>query len=163
MTDDTRKTRDDARNTRVVVALLLTMTAGALLLLWLEPQPPRRTGIPALMAASGTTVETVTIEYGPQREVSTAGVGCLILPSGQWDWTPDGPHLRLMVVGSGAEVLPDAQKKALLTVLSSLRLRQGDRPLRVRLQPASDVRVTPALPREARDLCDLLQRKGWVR
>ena len=157
----------DTRNTKVVVCLILAMTAGALLLLLLEPRPAPAdvSATVPLTARAGTPVEDVLIEFAAPDAGAARNADCLILPDGTCDWRADGlsgPRVRLAVVGSNANGLPDEQKRSLLAVLDNLRQGRAGRMLRVRLHPGFDARLRPVLPPEVRDLCDLLVRKGMI-
>jgi hypothetical protein len=153
---------NDARNTRVVVCLILAMTAGARLLLWLEPGQAKSESLPPLTAAGGIPVEAVVIEYARPDEVRTVGVDCHLLPDGSLVGSLDDPQVRVVVVGTEADELLVAQKKSLLALLGSMtQARDGDL-VRVELDPASDVRRDPTLPRQAYDLLELLVRKGMI-
>jgi hypothetical protein len=153
-----RLVNNDTRNTKVVVCLILAATAGMQILLWLEPSEKPAAALVPLMAAGGVPVEDVLISYTAQGE---AGADCLILADGTRDGRPGGPHVSVAVVPSNAPGLPVAQSKALLELLENMQAGAGGK-LRVRLHPRSDVRWQPGLPPAARDLRELLVRKGKI-
>ena len=153
---------NDTRNTKVVVCLILAMTAGARTLLWLEPgDRQEHAGMP-LMAAGGLPVEDVLIEYTPPGEVPEPGWDCLILPSGECDWRAGGPHIRLVIKGSEGDQLSYAQQESLLAALGSMTLGRGGRLVRVELHPDADAGYNPELPDQARALGGLLVSKGII-
>ena len=159
----------EARNTQVVVCLILAMTIGAGILLWLEPKPTipgagmvRVTPATPLMATGGIPVEEVTIRYALPRDGRAESADCAILPDGSCLWRADSPRVHLVVYGSQSDKLSAAQKKSLLAALGSMTLGRGGKLVQVRLDADSDVRREPGLPPQARDLCELLLRKGMI-
>ncbi len=153
----------DKRNTQIVACLIGSMTLGAAVLLWLEPPTPGWSSATLLLAESGCAVEEVQIRYaGPDAAVDPAAYDCVVLPSGECAWRPNGSRIRLAVIGSEGPRLPPAQAKALLAVFGSMTQRHELELDRVWLHPASDARLHPELPAQAHDLCDLLVRKGLV-
>jgi hypothetical protein len=154
----------ETRNTKVVVCLILAMTAGARLLLWLEPRPTVAGSALPLTATGGASIDNVIVEYARLGEVGARGAeDLLILPDGHSEGQPDGPQVRLLVVGSGAsDELATAQKEALLRTLGGLAQAASAGAVNVRLDAGSDVRQTPGLPLQARDLRQLLVRKGFI-
>ncbi len=157
----------EKRNGAVVVTLILSMTIGARLLLWLEPQVPR--GGPTdirLTAERSTPVQEVEIMYAASpAEAKTLDQApdsyCVIDPAGNLANTETrGPRWRLVVVGSGADKLGDRQKYQLLATLGSLVNRAE--PVPVRLAPESDPQRRPDAPAPTTDLRELLVRKKFI-
>jgi hypothetical protein len=152
------------RNAKTVAFLIGSMTFGAAVLLALEP--PTR-GWPAgslLMAESAPPVEEVRIEYVEAPTLAEdVSYDCLVLPDGACEWHPDGARIRLALVGSPDQALPEAQSRALLAVFGVMTQRHGLDLRRVCLAPASDARLHPDLPAAAHALADLLMRKGIIR
>ena len=153
----------DTRNTKVVVWLILAMTAGAAILLWLEPGPDRTATAPPLTAVDGMPVEDVVVRYADAGSADVRTADCVILPDGRWDWRPGGPHVDLVVVGSGTpDKLAGDQKRLLLSVLSGMTQARDGEVVSVRLDPDSDARAKPELPQQARELCEFLVWKGLI-
>lgn len=153
----------DTRNTKVVVWLILAMTAGAATLLWLEPGPDRSVAAAPLTAVDGMPIEDVVVRYADPGTAEVRAADCVLLPDGRWDWRPSGPHVRLVVVGSDSSgELAAAQKRLLLSVLGGMTQARGGEAVRVRLHPESDTRTRPGLPRQARELCEFLMWKGLI-
>jgi len=153
---------NDVRNTRVVVALILAMTVGARALLWLEPTAPASAVSMPLMAAGGTPVENVTIEYSRAGETPAAGWDCLIMPDGTCHWRAAGPQVRLVVKGSETDELPYEQKEALLATLGSVTLGRGGQLVDVRLSPPGDGELDGEAPSPTKALRALLVAKRLV-
>jgi hypothetical protein len=153
----------DKRNTVMVASLIGSMTLGAGLLLWLEPATPGWSPGTLLMAESVRAIEDVRVEYAPPGAVIEPGKhDGLVQADGACEWRPRGPRIRLAVVGSESERLPQAQAKTLLAIFGSMEQRHGLELERVWLDPASDARLHPELPAQAHDLCRLLVRKGII-
>lgn len=154
----------DTRNTKVVVWLVVSMTAGAALLLWLEPPKQNWASGALLMAEREGPLKSVRIEYLPAGQaIDAAKYDCLIFADGRCKWQPQSADIRLALLGSKASQLEEAQARTLLEVLGGLnQFRRLD--LRnVRLDPASDARLNPKLPVQAEDLRNLLAKKGLIR
>lgn len=139
------------------------MTFGAGVLLWAEP-PTRGWSSKPLLAAEGVpAVEEVRLEYVDAASVADgAGYDCLVLPDGACEWCPNGSRIRLALVGSPGQSLPQAQSRTLLAVFGVMTQRYGLDLECVRLDPASDARLHPELPAAAHGLAELLVRKGIV-
>jgi len=152
------------RNTKVVICLILAMTAGARALLWLEPGTRSTAHLSPLTAAGGMPVTGIVIEYASPGEDRSADADCLILADGRCVWSPRGPSVRVVVQGHGSEqeALPDQQKQGLLSALASMLCGRDTQEVPVSLAAASDVRLDPLLPRQAHELCELLVAKGLV-
>ncbi|MBU0640512.1 MAG: hypothetical protein KKB50_16740 [Planctomycetes bacterium] len=153
----------DTRNAKVVIALTVSMTVGAALLLWLEPTTRGWSPTTLLMAERGTRVHEVAIDYVPPTAPLPAEMyDCIVYDDGDWDWKPRGSSIRLAVAGSTSQHLSEAQANTLLAVLGSMKQLRGLDLNRVRLLPESDARRRPELPPEAHDLCELLARKRII-
>ena len=161
----------DKRNASVVIALILSMTVGAQVLLWLEPATPRWAGDTLLMAERGTAVQVEVFYAGPEDDVvalkdAAADAGdslCVIDPSGVVErWEPRGSRVQLVVIGSEADTLSKRQKETLLAALGTL-CQDGDSD-RVRVQLAAEANAleSPAVPPQAADLRNLLERRGII-
>ncbi len=160
------------RNTSVVVALITSMTLGAVGLRGLElrlvPGKPSFKGSTLLMAERGMRVEEVEVQYvSSWDEVAGLGIDpeggdsvCLIDADGRAQWAQRGPRVQLVVIGAAGDTLRDAQKRGLLGALGTLNHASGRDLLPVRLSAGSDEQITPGLPPQAKDLRALLERKG---
>lgn len=155
----------DARNTRVVIFLVVAMTAGAAMLRLLEtPTRAFANRDARLTAERGPRIDSVVIEYAaPGAAFDAADYDCVVPVHGRPIWTPKSTHVRLLVEGSAADTLPHEQCLALLGVLGSLHQQYGLNLSRVNLDPSCDPRVAAGLAAQARDLFDLLVRKSIVR
>ena len=153
---------DETRNTRVVAFLILAITAGAVTLRWLEP--PARGWSPEtlLMAERGGAIADLAIEYVGYDQPYDPAEYDGVLSNGACDWHQRGPHVRLAVIGSRSGRLDEDQTLALLSVLGSLNQARALDLSQVRLDPNSDASLNPQLPAEARELRDLLVRKGII-
>ncbi len=143
-----------ARNIKVIVSLILAMTATAILLLLLET--PTRAPVAALSGAPHSihalSIAVATAEAG-------ADFDCAILPDGRCFWQPSGPSVRLAVIGSPASHLAPAQADTLLTVLGSLCRAAGLDLSRVTFAAPAE----PHLAAVSTDLLELLTKKGILR
>lgn len=156
----------DMRNTKVVIALIVAMSSGAVCLRWLQPTGQRaaRAGVLAARLEQVEPITSVLIEYvSPERRADLAEYECVISADGTVDWRATGDRVRILVLGSGAARLPRACAEALLAALGDVISRSGSAPVRVELARGSDPRRTPDLPPEAQDLLALLVRKAIVR
>jgi hypothetical protein len=153
----------EARNTRVVAILIVSMTLGAAALLWLEPPTPGWSSSTLLMAETVRGLEEVRIDFtGLGDGLNTGDYDCVVKPDGECEWRPRGSHISMLVVGSDDDAMPATQARTLLAVLGSMSQRHGLDLGGVWLHPLSDARLHPELPRSAHDLCDLLVRKGII-
>jgi hypothetical protein len=152
----------DTRNTRIVIALIFSMTAGAQLLLWLEPGTRNVAAVPALTASGGVPIEEVIIEYAPAGEIRTIGVDCHLLPDGRLVGTLEDPRVRLVVVGTDSESLTPVQQRSLLAAIGNMSPLRRPGAVRIRLDRDSDVTRRDDLPPQARDLRNLLVRKDLI-
>lgn len=154
----------DTRNTRVVVLLMLSMTFGAALLMWLETPRLGWSESTFLMAETGSRVDEVTVFYvPPSQPVGRGEFDCVILPDQEPLWDPRPGFVgraRVAVIGTGASELSAFQQQQLLNVLGSMRQQRGLPIDRVQLHPSADPRRHDDLPDEAVSLADLLARKG---
>lgn len=156
----------DKRNTNVMIALLGSLTLGALLLLWLEPRP---TGLAAsrsasLMATVANRIEFATIEYVPAGQSDLESYDCVVQADGvRWNLRESTVNARIAVVGTGARVLSDEHRRQLLIAVRDLTRSTGLSPNQIRL--AANLRGDPAaigVP-EAADLVEFLRAKSFVR
>lgn len=153
----------DARNAKVLAALVVSMTLGAAVLLMLEGPPARWSPQTLLLAETKLRVSDATIEYVPLGEViALDGYDGVITAGDGSRWEPQSEHVRIAVVGTGGERLDESQALNLLKILGTLTSNNGLELGRVRLDPNSDPRQRPDLPAQARDLSDLLVRKGII-
>lgn len=154
----------DKRNTNVMIALLGSLTVGALLLLWLEPRPTGLAagGSPGLMATVSNRVEFATIEYLSPGTTDFASYDCIIRPD-QVQWNLRNSNARLAVLGSGGATLSDGHRRQLLQAIRDLTRSTGLSPNQIRL--AVDLRSESAAARapEAADLVEFLRAKSFVR
>lgn len=162
----------DKRNAVVVIALILSMTLGAGILLLLEPaNKPRWEGFPQLMAERATPVQEVEVACVESDEQPVAlddgrRSFCVIDAQGKVTWTARGPWWRIVVAGSQTGKLTDRQKGKLLAVLGNLNQASGQELVPVRLAPESGLRHNPGLSpqaaEQAADLRKLLVRKKII-
>lgn len=161
----------DRRNTVVVVALILSLTIGVRVLLWLEPGKPHWNVDPLLAAErpTPTQIQDVTVIYAATADDAAtlladrqADGACLVWADAQPEWYSGGPHVQVIVVGSETNSLSLQQQKDLLATLGSLSQASGRTSVPVQLAPWSDARQTPGLPKPAEDLCNLLVRKKLI-
>jgi hypothetical protein len=162
----------DKRNTSVVVALIVSMTVGAQVLLWLEswmaPERLHWEGQTLLTAASATPVSEVEL-FLTAAPVDVQAVGneyapdsiCVIESADRVRWIPRGTVVRLIVVADGPDVLSDGLKAMLLRVLDNMH-QAGPHAVPVALAPECDPRLDSELPPTAHDLRALLVRKGFI-
>jgi hypothetical protein len=167
--------KGDKRNTSVVVALIASMTFGAVALLALEkrlvPGKPSFRGSTLLMAEREMRVREVEVNYArtaddvPALSVDLEGSDsvCVIDTAGEPHWQQAGPRIQLVLIGTDGDTLGDAQKRTLLGALGTLNQASGMELVPVRLTAGSDDRVTADLPAQARDLRLLLERKGIIK
>ncbi len=154
---------DDARNARVVLALISSMTCGAILLMWLEPRRAYSQPQTLLMAESGPSVERVVVEFGSANAApDVTGYDCVVFPEGKVVWQPREATVRLLVLAGEAERLPAVQAEALLSVLGAMT-RHGLPLDQIVLHSESDARLNTTLPSAAVDLRAILVRKGILR
>ena len=162
----------DKRNAVVVIALIVSMTVGAGVLLLLEPaNKPRWEGFPQLMAERATPVQAVQVAYAASDEDPAALDDgrhslCVIDGEGEVTWMARGPRWRVVVAGSGTGELTGRQKAKLLAVLGNLNQASGQELVPVRLAPESTLRSNPARSPQAAgqtsDLRKLLARKKII-
>lgn len=157
----------ETRNVKVVFLLVLCMSAGAILLVGLEPRSAGREPLPtrSLVAESSTRIESVEIHFASARDrFDEMAFDCVIYPDAPIVFRPRGAAMRLLVVGGGGARLADAQVKSLLALLGDLHRVSGLPLSAISLHPDSDIRYSRrGLPDEARDLCALLVRKNFIR
>lgn len=157
----------EARNVKVVFLLVLCMSAGAILLVGLEPRSAGREPVRtrSLVAESSVRVESVEIHFASARDrFDELAFDCVIYPDAPVVFRPRSSAIRLLVVGGGGPRLADAQVRSLLSVLGDLNRVSGLPLNAISLHPDSDIRYSRrGLPDEARDLCALLVRKSFIR
>lgn len=155
----------DKRNTAVVVALVLSLTVGARLLLWLEPGSPQWEGDTLLMAQRGGAVQQIDVHFADDRDalaemyIDERDSLCVVYPNEEPKWWPGGPQVHLVVVGDHDQQLSQQQMAWVLGALGSLIQDSGQDLLPVRL---ADSATGPGLPPQAADLRSLLERKGII-
>lgn len=160
----------DRRNTIVVIALILSMTIGARVLLWLEPSTPRWEGETLLLAERSRPVEDVVVSYVPPSvplEESLPDLGedeslLMIYAEGEPYWEPRGSQVRMVVVGTEADELTHTQQATLLWAIRSMSRAARCDLIPLKLATDSDIRYNPHLPPQAVDLRDLLVRKRII-
>lgn len=151
----------DTRNARVLALLIGAMTIGAATLLGIEPRSVRVV-TPPLTAELEGAIEHIELTYvSPRSSVRAEDFNCLVFPDRRPDWRPDGPDLRVAVIGGDADRLPLEQQRQLLVILSGLN-GAGVDVQRVEIDPNSDPRRHPNLPHAAHELVTLLERKGLL-
>jgi hypothetical protein len=154
----------ETRNARVVVLLVAAMTLTGAVLLALEPRRPASTPGESLMAARSSTVDGLIIEYVPPwLDISPGAYDCAVTEAGEAVWKPRGEReIRMAVMPPATAELPEAQKRAILLLIHSLRAQRGLDLGRIRLHPDSDPRLRGDLGPQAESLLDLLVRKGFI-
>ena len=163
------------RNTSVVAALVISMSAGAAVLRGLEkrlvPGRPHFKGSTLLMAERALRIAEVEVNYlAPGQDPTALGIEpdtgdsiCLISSDGMPDWVQGGALVRLVVLGTDDEAEWSARRRVLLGTLGTLNQASGQDLVPVRLAAGSDVRYTSDLPAQAADLRALLELKGIIR
>lgn len=153
----------DKRNTNVMIALLGSLTLGALMLLWLEPRAASPDGgaAPALMATSAKPVEFATVEYVKPGRANLESYDCVVYVD-RVEWSLRNSNARIAVVGEGGATLSDGCRRQLLTAIRDLTRSTGLSPNQIRL--AADLRgdAASSVP-EAADLVAFLRAKSFVR
>jgi hypothetical protein len=160
----------DQRNTAVVVALVLSLTAGIGVLTWLEPERPEWQQAPLLMAQDDLALTELTVHFAADRaalaalEIDENDGLCVVYADEPPKWWSGGPHVSVVVVGAGGWDTPMSrqQQEWLLGALGSLVQPVGLEHVRVRLARGSDVSLTSDLPQQAVDLRALLERKMLI-
>lgn len=147
-----------------MIALLGSLTVGALLLLWLEPRP---TGLAAggsatLMASVQNRVEFATIEYLPPGKHDVAPYDCVVRADGV-SWNLRNSNARVAVIGAGASTLSEGHRRQLLTAIRDLTRSTGLSPNQIRLAASLRSEGAPLAVAEAADLVDFLRAKSFVR
>lgn len=154
---------NEARNTKVVVYLVVAMTVAAWVLLRLEPRAPRYAPDTLLMAERSTPITSVLIEYDTIEAMDDpSAYDCIVLADGACIWQPQSARIRLLVLGTPENAMTDAAAETLLTALGSMSQARGLDPLRVTLDSASDPARATDLPAGAHRLRALLVRKGLI-
>lgn len=154
----------DKRNIKVVAALFITMTLGAGLLLLLEPYPRNWSHEPLLIAQTRNTISDLTIYDIPRgAPLEASDFDGVLYDDGRLDWRPADGATRLAVVEGLSGRMEKEQKRALLNLFGELD-RSGVLSLQgIALDPASDPRSYSRLSQHAKDLCDWLVLKGFIR
>lgn len=153
----------ETRNKRVIAILVASMTLGSIALFWLEPPTPGWSSSPLLMAETVRGLEEVRVDFADRADGANSDeYDCVILADGECEWRPRGSRIRMLVIGSDADSMPDMQARTLLAVFGSMNQRYGLDLHSVWLHPLSDARLHPELSASAHDLCDLLVRKGII-
>jgi len=67
-----------------------------------------------------------------------------------------------VVMGTEQGSLPEEQKQSLLGILYSIACGRGSRTPAIHLDANSDARVSPGVPAQARELCDMLVAKRFL-
>lgn len=150
----------NTRNTKVIAALVASMSVGAAVLLALETKP-NLSPAPLLMAEDGQRVDGLRIEVLPadQAYLADGFDGCIEL-DGRCRWRPSGPNLRIAVLGRAAQALSDPQASTLMNLLGSL-VQYGQLDLKhVAFVPPSDPVDKRTLAVLATDVRTLLRKKG---
>jgi hypothetical protein len=148
------------------MALIFTMSSGAMCLRWLQPAPAGQVRAALLAAEYGPSepISEVTIEYvAPERGVDLSQYDCVISPEGVVDWRPQSHRIHVLLLGAGGQRLPRACSQALLQTLGNMTSAAWSAQMRVELAPNSDPRRAANLPPEAHDLLELLIRKAIIR
>ena len=153
----------DVRNRRVLVLLIASLTLGAGLLFWLEPQPDRRGRAAPLAAVNragpGIEIEYLPGDYQPQRFHFVYQEDGLYWQNSA---PPPGP-VRIGLIRSLGGHLREVRAKLLLQKLAELEQTYGVDFNRIALAPGSDARAQPGLPAEVHELTALLVGRGIVR
>lgn len=158
----------DNRNLVVVGALVGALTLGAALLLWLEPAKPRWQSDRLLRAERHVPITAVEVDYVP-REAALAALEqpgpdsvCVVFPTESPAFQFGGSRLRLLVVRSDSERLSVSQQENVLATLAALAGQAPNQNLPVALAESADAARDPSLPEQARELRELLLRKGLI-
>ncbi len=162
----------EKRNATVVIALILSMTVGAQVLLcaesWIGAAHTHWQGEALLSAERGGTAREVVVSLKPLAALSSIELGaddsvCLIDPAGEPEWHPAGPRVQVILLGlPDTPELSDQQQRTLLATIATLSQLSGTHLLPVRLADGNDPRVNSALPAQYHDLLALLVRKDII-
>lgn len=154
----------DTRNTRVIIALVLSMSVGAFVLRMIAI-PTAGWSPDTLMAERIQEVDAATIACIPYGEpISRVEYDCVVSPDGEVYWDPRAgvSDIYIAVAGSVNDEFTREQQVELLKVLGSLAQQHNLDLSRVRLHPDSDSRYRTDLSDQAIALRSLLVRKGIV-
>jgi hypothetical protein len=155
----------DTRNTRVIIALVLSMSAGAFVLRMIAVPTAGWSRDTVLMAERVREVDAATIACVPYGEpISRYEYDCVVLPDGEirCDLRAGVKDVYIAVAGSADGEFARPQQAALMRVLGSLTQQHHLDLTRVRLHPDSDSRYRSDLSNQAIALRSLLVRKGIV-
>ncbi|MGE3182963.1 MAG: hypothetical protein AB7N71_15145, partial [Phycisphaerae bacterium] len=140
-------TREEARNAKVVTALVTCMTMGAIVLFALQPAARGVRPNSMLSASGGPLLSSAVIDFAPVgHRLDLTRYDCVVFSDGELVWQPLSPDIRIAIVGNGENRIPDAQARDLLAALGSMRYSLGLRLTNLSLDEASDPSVHPELP-----------------
>ncbi len=154
----------DNRNVKVVGALIVAMTLGAAVLLFLEPYPRGWSSEPMLIAQTRRVLSDLTVYHIPHAAAfEPSAFDGVVYEDGRCEWRPAGGPARLAVLEGADQRMSGEQKRALLSLLYELDRNHELAMRQIRLEPYSDPRLYSGLSQHARDLCDWLVLKRFIR
>lgn len=157
-------TREEARNAKVVTALVTCMTIGAIVLFALQPATVGVRSNPLLTSTNSELLNSAVIDFAALgHRLDLERYDCVVFPDGELVWQPLSADIRIAVVGNGEAQIPAPQARELLATLGSMRYTLGLRLSNLALDDASNPSVHPELPPQVHDLAALLVRKGMIR
>ncbi len=161
----------DKRNGVVVIALILSLTAGAGVLFLLEPGKLAWKGGAALVVEQGAPeqVRDIGVHYASSvdeaaRLAASAGDDsvCVVYQDRIPECERGGPRVWLIVIGDAQETLPVQQQRWLLGALRGLTQASGVDQVRIRLAPPLDTAASADMSPGQLDLRQLLERKKLI-
>jgi hypothetical protein len=162
----------DKRNGVVVIALILSLTAGVGVLFLLEPGGPHAWKVrTALVVEQGAPeqVRDIEVYYASSvdeaaRLAASAGDDsvCVVYQDRIPECQRGGPQVWLIVIDDAQEALPIQQQQWLLGALRRLTQASGVDQVRIRLAPPLDTAASADMSRGQRGLRELLERKQLI-
>ena len=162
----------DKRNGVVVIALVLSLTAGVGVLFLLEPGPHAWKGGTALVVEQGAApqqVRDIEVYYASSVDEAAqlaASAGddsvCIVYQDRIPECQRGGPQVWLIVIGDAQEKLPVQQQQWLLGALHRLTQASGVDQVRIRLAPPLDTAASADMSPGQLDLRRLLERKQLI-
>ncbi len=152
----------NARNSKVIVILVLSMSGAAAGLFLFETPTHDWVAGGAELDTNGWSIESVMIEAASGRDVNPQAYDCTIMPDGRCYWQPGSSRLRLAIVGEPGEAMKTPQARTLLRVLEVLKRAHGLDLRNVSLIRQSGFGAPERATALKLDLRDLLVKKGII-
>lgn len=127
------------RNAFVVIALVVSMSAGVLLLQAMEPRSVRYAPSPsALMAGRSNPINSVTVIFVTDTSaVEPSDFDGIVTADAKRTWDPKRSDVRIAVYAGRGGAFPDARKSELLKLLAGIAADTGQVSIRVALEAPS--------------------------